>query len=121
MTNIEVIRWDSDVTAGADRPTRIGLLPAAPAISVALGIPAGCSRRTNHRRFFENAYLTRSRLPPGVLRLRSIGDITFLNAALEWTETLGLITHGRMPDEVYNTVRQEFDDPGMEWLEHLGR
>jgi len=112
---------DSDVTAGVDRPTRIGLFPAALDIPVAPEIPAWCSRRTNHRRFFGNTYLTRSRLPHGVLRLRSIGDSTFSNADFEWTETLGLISNGRMPDEVYNKVRQEFDDPGLEWLEHLGR
>ena len=31
-------------------------------------------------------------------------------AALEWTEALTLITNGRVPDEVYEQVRQHFND-----------
>jgi len=31
-------------------------------------------------------------------------------AALEWTEALTLITQGRVPDEVYEKVRQHFND-----------
>ncbi len=31
-------------------------------------------------------------------------------AALEWTEALTLITNGRVPDEVYEQVRQHFTD-----------
>jgi AhpD family alkylhydroperoxidase len=31
-------------------------------------------------------------------------------AALEWTEALTLITNGHVPDEVYEKVRQHFND-----------
>lgn len=31
-------------------------------------------------------------------------------AALEWTEALTLITDGHVPDEVYERVRQQFDE-----------
>src|SRR3954462_14418945 len=31
-------------------------------------------------------------------------------AALEWTEALTLVTEGRVPDEVYERVRQEFSE-----------
>lgn len=31
-------------------------------------------------------------------------------AALEWTEALTLIPHGRVPDEVYEKVRQHFNE-----------
>ena len=31
-------------------------------------------------------------------------------AALEWTEALTLITEGRVPDEVYERVRQQFNE-----------
>lgn len=31
-------------------------------------------------------------------------------AALEWTEALTLITNGHVPDEIYERVRQQFDE-----------
>jgi AhpD family alkylhydroperoxidase len=31
-------------------------------------------------------------------------------AALEWTEALTLIAEGRVPDEIYNRVRQQFNE-----------
>jgi AhpD family alkylhydroperoxidase len=37
-------------------------------------------------------------------------------AALEWTEAVTLVSRDRVPDEVYERVRQQFGEPELAWL-----